>query len=86
MIWPFRRSRSPAGDDDGGSTIATFDLTVNNVVAQRSPKFGNGQRRIVGTNSGTYADVPADTVSLAASVGAIVATATAHGLVLQRPR
>jgi uncharacterized delta-60 repeat protein len=63
-----------ASDDDGGSTIATFGLTVNNVaptltVADASVTVNEGN---VGTNSGTYADVPADTVSLAASIGTIV--------------
>lgn len=63
-----------ASDEDGGSAIATFDLTVNNVgptvaVDTASVTIDEGQTAI---NSGTYADVPADTVTLTASIGSIV--------------
>ncbi len=62
-----------ATDDDGGSTVATFDLTVNNVaptvsVDNTAVTINEGQ---TATNSGTYADVPADTVTLTASIGTI---------------
>jgi uncharacterized delta-60 repeat protein len=63
-----------ASDEDGGSTIATFDLTVNNVaptVAVDSASVTVTETQTA-TNSGTYADVPADTVTLTASVGTIV--------------
>ena len=63
-----------ASDDDGDSTIATFDLTVNNVaptvtVDNASVTIDEGQ---TATNSGTYADVPADTVTVTASIGTVV--------------
>ena len=69
-----------ASDEDGGSTIATFDLTVNNVaptltVDNASVTINEGQ---TATNSGTYGDVPADTVtSLLRSARSL--TAAAHG-------
>ena len=63
-----------ASDEDGGSAIATFDLTVNNVaptltVDNASVTINEGQ---AATNSGTYDDVPADTVSVTASIGTVV--------------
>jgi uncharacterized delta-60 repeat protein len=63
-----------ASDEDGGLTIATFDLTVNNAapsltVGNASVTISEGQ---TATNTGTYADVPADTVNLSASIGTLV--------------
>ena len=55
-----------ATDDDGGSSSTTFGLTVNNVdptltVDNASVAVNEGQ---TATNSGTFGDVPADTVTL----------------------
>jgi hypothetical protein len=66
-----------ATDEDGGSTSVTFDLTVNNLdpsltVDNASVTVDEGQ---TATNSGTFGDVPADTVTLAASIGTVVGSA-----------
>ena len=68
-----------ATDEDGGSTSVTFDLTVSNVnptltVNNASVTVNEGQ---TATNSGTFGDVPADTVSLAASFGTVTGDAGA---------
>ena len=68
-----------ATDEDGGSTSVTFDLTVNNLnptltVDNASVTVNEGQSA---TNSGTFGDVPADTVTLAASIGTVTASAGA---------
>ena len=68
-----------ASDEDGGSTDVTFQLTVNNVaptltVDQASVTTDEGT---TATNSGTFGDVPADTVSLVASIGMITGSAGA---------
>jgi uncharacterized delta-60 repeat protein len=65
-----------ATDEDGGLTIQTFHLTVNNVdptitVDQSSVAVNQGD---TATNSGTFSDVPADIVTIVASVGTIVQT------------
>jgi hypothetical protein len=62
-----------ASDGDGGSTNVTFDLTVNNLnptltVNNGSVTVDEGQSA---ANSGTFGDVPADTVTLAASIGTV---------------
>jgi Ca2+-binding RTX toxin-like protein len=62
-----------ATDEDGGLTNVTFDLTVNNVapsltVDTATITIDEGQ---TATNSGTYGDVPADTVSVVASIGTV---------------
>ena len=66
-----------ATDSDGVPTNATFDLVVQNVAptvaaATATVTVSEGQ---TATNSGTYADVGDDTVSVAADVG----TATSNG-------
>lgn len=68
-----------ASDEDGGSTNVTFDLTVNNLnptltVDHGSVTVDEGQ---TATNSGTFGDVPADTVMLAASIGTVTGAAGA---------
>ena len=63
-----------AADGNGGSATATFAYTVNNVgptvAANSATVSGNVLSTI--SNTGTYADVAADTVTLSASVGTIV--------------
>src|SRR6185436_18996712 len=66
-----------ASDEDGGSTNVTFDLTVNNLnptltVDNASVTANEGQ---TATNTGTFGDVPADTVTLSASIGTVTGTA-----------
>ena len=75
-----------ASDEDGDSAIATFDLTVNNVaptvaVDTASVTINEGQ---TATNSGTYGDVPADTVTLIASIGTVALQRRHVDVVLQR--
>ncbi len=80
--WNFDTSDGPdetqtvtitATDSDGAVTTTTFELTVNNVapslgVANSVIRFDEGQTV---TNSGTFADLGADTVTLVASVGTV---------------
>jgi hypothetical protein len=63
-----------ANDGNGGSTSVSFTYTVNNVgpTLTRNLATVSGNVLSVLTNSGTYADVPADTVSLSVDAGAIV--------------
>jgi hypothetical protein len=63
-----------AADEDGGKTHVTFDLTVNNVaptltVDQATVTINEGQ---TAANSGSFGDVPADTVTLTTSQGVVV--------------
>jgi uncharacterized delta-60 repeat protein len=82
-VWSFNSTDGPvqsqtvtitAEDEDGGLTNVMFDLTVDNL----SPTLTVDQAAIVAnegqmvTNSGTYGDVPADTVSVAVSIGTVV--------------
>lgn len=62
-----------ASDEDGGSRVTTFAYSVLNVapnvtVSAASVAVNEGQ---MATNSGTYGDVPADTVTMTASVGTV---------------
>ena len=63
-----------ANDGVGGTATTTFTFTVNNVA----PALTRTNASVTGnvgtslTNTGTYADVPADTVTLTASLGTIV--------------
>jgi Ca2+-binding RTX toxin-like protein len=66
-----------ATDEDGGSSSTTFSLTVDNVnptltVDNASVTVNEGQ---TATNSGTFGDVPADSVTLSASVGTVTGSA-----------
>src|SRR5262249_59991090 len=63
-----------ATDSDGAATSVSFALTVNNVAPSvaannASVTVNEGQ---TASNSGTFGDPGADTVSLPASVGTIV--------------
>ena len=62
-----------ASDEDGGSSTVTFNLAVNNLnptltVDQASVTIDEGQ---TAANSGTFGDVPADTVAIVASIGVV---------------
>jgi hypothetical protein len=81
--WSFNSSDGPAdsqevtitaNDGDGGLTDVSFQLNVNNVapqiaVASSTVAVNEGS---TATNGGTLSDVPADTVSLSASIGLVV--------------
>ena len=76
---PLQSVTITATDEDGGLTTVSFDLTVNNLnptltVDNAAVTVNEGQ---TATNSGTFGDVPADTVSLAASIGIVTGTAGA---------
>jgi Bacterial Ig domain/RTX calcium-binding nonapeptide repeat (4 copies) len=71
---PTTQATITASDEDGGSTAVNFDLTVNNVAPTLNVDVtpvvideGNVTSKIASAS-----DVPADTVSLAASIGTIV--------------
>ena len=73
MTWPTKLSRSPPATRRRFH-VRDVGFTVNNVaptltVDSASVTVDEGQRA---SNSGTYADVPADTVTLTASIGTIV--------------
>jgi hypothetical protein len=63
-----------ASDEDGGSSSVSFQLTVNNAA----PAILAGAATVTvdegstASNSGTFSDVPADTVLLTASLGLVV--------------
>jgi hypothetical protein len=63
-----------ANDGVGGTASTTFTYAVNNVapVLTRTNATVTGNVGTSITNTGTYADVPADTVTLTASLGTIV--------------
>lgn len=66
-----------ATDEDGGSSTTTFTYTATNVAPTltRSLAAVSGNVLTLITNTGTYSDVAADTVTLTASTGAIVKNA-----------
>ena len=80
--WSFNTNDGPdqsqtvtitATDSDGAATTASFNLVVNNVaptVAADNSTVTVSEGATAG-NTGTFGDVGADTVTLAASVGAI---------------
>jgi VCBS repeat-containing protein len=63
-----------ANDGVGGTASTTFTYTVNNVapVLTRANATVTGNVGTSLTNTGTYADVPADTVTLTADIGTVV--------------
>ncbi|MCY2977366.1 MAG: Ig-like domain-containing protein [Planctomycetota bacterium] len=63
-----------ANDGVGGTAYTTFTYTVNNVapVLTRANATVTGNVQTSLTNTGTYFDVPADTVTLTADIGTIV--------------
>lgn len=63
-----------ATDDLGASTTATFTYAVANVPPTVSSSSGavSGNVLSVISNTGTYGDVPADTVTMSASLGTVV--------------
>ena len=80
--WTYTLENGPASievsitatDEDGDSQAATFDLTVNNVppsVTVNNSSVATTQGAVV-ANSGSYVDVPADVVTLTASIGQVV--------------
>ncbi len=56
------------------SAIVTATVTVNNVapIVDRDNASLNGSVNVLLTNTGTWSDVPADTVTLEASLGSVV--------------
>lgn len=66
-----------ADDGKGGTSTVQFNYTVNN----RAPQLASDAASVVGsvlaemTNSGTWSDVVADTVTLSASIGSVVKNA-----------
>ena len=61
-------------DSNGGSDIKTFTVTVNNVDPTLTADLASVavDEGDTATNSGTYGDVPADVVSISASVGTVI--------------
>jgi hypothetical protein len=64
-----------ADDGDGGLTSTTFDLTVVNVdpTVVATPGAVVGDEGTLLTASGSFSDVPADTLTFSASIGSVIA-------------
>jgi hypothetical protein len=63
-----------ADDGDGGLTSTTFDLTVENVdpAVVTTPGAVVGDEGSLLTASGSFSDVPADTLTFSASIGSVI--------------
>ena len=63
-----------ADDNDGGITDVSFDLVVSNVdpLIAADSATATADEGSTATNTGTLSDVPADVVTLTASIGTVV--------------
>jgi uncharacterized delta-60 repeat protein/uncharacterized repeat protein (TIGR01451 family) len=89
--WSFDTSDGPdqsqtvnltATDSDGGQSSISFDLVVNNVaptVSVTGDAIVTVNEGTQATNSGTFADVGADVVTVTVSIGTINQTGTQNG-------
>jgi hypothetical protein len=88
--WSFHATNGPADsqtvmitatDSDGDATTTTFDLVVNNLAptVAANQALVNANEGSTATNTGTFADLGNDVVTVTASIGTIAQTGTKSG-------